>query len=165
MYSRQTTQPIVTLPVPDTLRHGTGGVKTFFNRVAGLPLIWRYVFEMGGVTFIEPCGVIALLSAVRHCAAQSGARVLIKNLNEQLYPYLHRMNLFQVAVTLPGWSAPRRTSGPGADATALIGPFQNTHCYDRCYHMIQLKCASSAGRAAARPVQAHFRPMVIGVLR
>ena len=99
MYSRQTAQPIVTLAVPDTLRHGTGGVETFFNRVAGLPPARRYVFEMGGVTFIEPCGVIALLSAVRHCAAQSGARVLIKNLNEQLYPYLHRMDLFQVAET------------------------------------------------------------------
>jgi anti-sigma regulatory factor (Ser/Thr protein kinase) len=55
------------------------------------------MFDMDGVTFIEPCGVIALLSAVRFCAAQSGKRVLIKNLSEQLYPYLHRMNLFRVA--------------------------------------------------------------------
>jgi signal transduction histidine kinase len=52
---------------------------------------------MGGVTFIEPCGVIALLSCVRHCATLSGRRVLIKNLKEHLYPYLHRMDLFRVA--------------------------------------------------------------------
>ncbi|MDQ3820588.1 MAG: STAS domain-containing protein, partial [Acidobacteriota bacterium] len=52
---------------------------------------------MSSVTFIEPCGVIALLSAVRRCAGQSGGRVLIKNLSEQLYQYLHRMDLFRVA--------------------------------------------------------------------
>jgi anti-sigma regulatory factor (Ser/Thr protein kinase) len=52
---------------------------------------------MHSVTFIEPCGVIALLSAVRHCANQSGDRVFIKNLNEQIYPYLHRMDFFLVA--------------------------------------------------------------------
>jgi signal transduction histidine kinase len=99
MYSRpwQTTKAIETLLVPDTLRHGTGGVETFFNAVATLPPARRYVFDMGGVTFVEPCGVIALLSAVRHCATQSGSRVLIKNLGEQLYPYLHRMDLFRVA--------------------------------------------------------------------
>ncbi len=99
MYSRpwQMPQPTVTLTVPDTLRHGTGGVETLFKLVAELPLAKRYVFDMAGVTFIEPCGVIALLSAIRHCAAQSDKRVLIKNLSEQIYPYLHRMDLFRVA--------------------------------------------------------------------
>jgi anti-sigma regulatory factor (Ser/Thr protein kinase) len=72
-------------------------VENLFNRVAELPPARRYVFDMSGVSFIEPCGVIALLSAVRHCATQSGGRVLIKNLGEQLYPYLHRMDLFRVA--------------------------------------------------------------------
>jgi anti-sigma regulatory factor (Ser/Thr protein kinase) len=99
MYSQSwhTSQPIATLLVPDTLRHGTGGVETLFKLVAELPLAKRYVFDMVGVTFVEPCGVIALLSAVRFCATQSGKRVLIKNLSEQLYPYLHRMDLFRVA--------------------------------------------------------------------
>lgn len=86
-----------TLPVPDALRHGTGGVEALFNAAAGLPPARRYVFDMGAVTFVEPCGVIALLSAVRHCAAQSGGRVLIKNLNEHLHAYLDRMNFFRAA--------------------------------------------------------------------
>lgn len=70
--------------------------RYLFNLVAGLPRARRYVFDMGSVTFIEPCGVIALLSAIRHGAAQAGDRVLIKNLNEQIYPYLHRMDFFLV---------------------------------------------------------------------
>jgi anti-sigma regulatory factor (Ser/Thr protein kinase) len=97
--SWHTSQPIAKLPVPNTLRHGTGGVEILFKLVEELPLARRYIFDMGGVTFIEPCGVIALLSVIRHCAERSGNRVLINNLNEQLYPYLHRMDLFRVAET------------------------------------------------------------------
>lgn len=93
---RQISEPVATLAVPNTLRHGTGGVEILFNLVAGLPMARRYVFDMSAVTFIEPCGVIALLSAIRRCAVQSGDRVLIRNLNEQIYPYLHRMDFFQV---------------------------------------------------------------------
>ena len=93
---QQIFEPVATLAVPNTLRHGTGGVEILFNLVAGLPMARRYVFDMSGVTFIEPCGVIAILSAIRHCADQSGVRVLIKNLNEQIHPYLHRMDFFQV---------------------------------------------------------------------
>jgi signal transduction histidine kinase len=95
--SCHTTQPTATLSVPDCLRHGTGGVEILFKLVTELAPARRYVFDMSDVTFIEPCGAIALLSAVRHCAAQSGERVLIKSLSEQLYPYLHRMDLFRVA--------------------------------------------------------------------
>lgn len=94
--SWQTSHSLATLSVPDTLRHGTDGVELLFNAVADPPAAKRYSFDMGQVTFIEPCGVIALLSAVRHCAARSGERVLIKNLSEQIYPYLHRMDLFRV---------------------------------------------------------------------
>lgn len=89
-------QSISTLCVPDALRHGTDSVEILFNALAELPSAKRYVFDMSKVTFIEPCGVIALLSIVRQCAMQTGERVLIKNLNEQLYPYLHRMDLFRV---------------------------------------------------------------------
>jgi signal transduction histidine kinase len=108
MHSRmwQTSQPTATLTVPDALRHGAGGVEILFSVLAELPPARRYVFDMRAVTFVEPCGVIALLSAVRHCAAQSGARVLIKNLGEQLYPYLHRMDLFRVG---EAWLSPVET--------------------------------------------------------
>ncbi len=89
-------QSISTLYVPNALRHGTNGVEILFNAVAELPAAKRYIFDMSKVTFIEPCGVIALLSIVRQCVAQTGERILIINLNEQLYPYLHRMDLFRV---------------------------------------------------------------------
>jgi anti-anti-sigma regulatory factor len=90
--------------VPNTLKHGTGSVEVFFSRVAALPAARRYVFDINGVTFIEPCGVIALLCAIRQCAERSGAQVLIKNLNEQIYPYLHRIVSFLVTETWPAGS-------------------------------------------------------------
>jgi anti-sigma regulatory factor (Ser/Thr protein kinase) len=90
-------RPVITLTVPDTLKHGTGGVEIFYKLVAELPPATRYIFDMAGVTFVEPCGVIALLAAIRSCAERSGRRVLIKSLNEHIYPYLHRMDLFSVA--------------------------------------------------------------------
>jgi signal transduction histidine kinase len=40
---------------------------------------------------------MALLYAVRQCADLSGKRVLINNLGNQIYPYLHRMDFFRVA--------------------------------------------------------------------
>jgi len=92
-----TSLSVATLAVPDTLRHGTGGVEIFFNLLAELPNARRYMFDMGGVTFAEPCGVTALLSGVRHCNARSREKVLMKNLNDQLFLYLRRMDFFQVA--------------------------------------------------------------------
>jgi len=87
---------VVALQVPDSLRHGTGGVENLFRRVASLPPAGRYIFDMDGVTFIEPCGAIGLLSAVRHCAKGSGQMVLMKNINEQIYLYLGRMDFFEI---------------------------------------------------------------------
>ena len=89
-------RPVVTLSVPDSLRHGTGGVENLFHRVTALPRAGRYVFDMSGVTFIEPCGAIGLLSAVRHCATESKQKVLMKNIDAQIYLYLDRMDFFQV---------------------------------------------------------------------
>lgn len=87
------------LPVPDCLGQGTRAVETFFDYVVGLQPAKQYVFDMTSVKFIEPCGVMALVSAVRHCASQSSRRVLMTNLSEHLYQYLERMNLFEVAAS------------------------------------------------------------------
>ncbi|MEP6911856.1 MAG: ATP-binding protein [bacterium] len=51
---------------------------------------------MADVNFVEPCGVIALLSAARELSSLSGKQVLFKNLREDTHLYLDRMNLFQV---------------------------------------------------------------------
>lgn len=82
--------------IPETLKYGITGVEDLYNSVLNSPRSNRYVFDMKEVRFVEPCGVIALLSDARHCAALSGNRVILTNLSEQLSPYLERMDLFEV---------------------------------------------------------------------
>lgn len=93
----------VTVVIPDALKYGIAGVETLYGAVAHRPLSARYVFDMKDVPFLQPCGVIALLSAARHCSSLSGHRVIIINLNDQLFSYLDRMDLFKVA---EGWLVP-----------------------------------------------------------
>jgi anti-sigma regulatory factor (Ser/Thr protein kinase) len=88
---------IKTLRVPNVLRHGPNGVESFYRNVDQLPHGGRYVFDMSDVTFIEPCGVMALISAARNLWSISGKQVLLKNLGQEIYPYLHRMDLFAIA--------------------------------------------------------------------
>lgn len=95
--TRLPNKPTHTIRVPDTLKHGTAAVETLYSLVATAPEAGRYVLDMEEVQFIEPCGVIGLISAARLLARVTGKRVMIKNLGDQVYPYLHRMNLFQVA--------------------------------------------------------------------
>lgn len=85
------------LLVPDCLAQGTRAVELLYEKIVHLQPANQYIFDMNSVKFIEPCGVIALLSAVRHCASQSAQRVLMTSLNEHLYAYLERMNLFEIA--------------------------------------------------------------------
>lgn len=90
-------KPVQTIRVPDTLKHGTAAVETLYGIVGTAPRAARYVLDMEDVHFIEPCGVIGLVSVTRLLAGATGKRVFIKNLGDQVYPYLHRMNLFQAA--------------------------------------------------------------------
>ncbi len=90
-------KPVQTIRVPDTLKHGTAAVETLYSLIASTPQAARYVLDMEDVHFIEPCGVIGLVSVARFLAGATGKRVLIKNLSDQVYPYLHRMNLFYAA--------------------------------------------------------------------
>jgi anti-sigma regulatory factor (Ser/Thr protein kinase) len=90
-------KPVQTIRVPDALKHGTAAVETLYRLIATVPQASRYVFDMEDVHFIEPCGVIGLVSVARLLAGITGKRVFIKNLGDQVYPYLDRMNLFQAA--------------------------------------------------------------------
>lgn len=96
-FIRLPTKMVHTIRVPDTLKQGTTGIETLYRLVAAAPEAARYVLDMEEVHFIEPCGVIGLVSVARLLAAATGKRVFIKNLDDQVYPYLHRMNLFQTA--------------------------------------------------------------------
>jgi hypothetical protein len=92
-----------TVTIPDALKYGIAGVETLYSTVANSPQSAHYVFDMKSVPFLQPCGVIALLSAARRCANLSGHRVIIINLNDRLFSYLDRMDLFKVA---EGWLVP-----------------------------------------------------------
>src|SRR5687767_5541752 len=99
MRSTAATKPdrVEVLIVPDCLGQGTRAIEALFRKISELPSAGRYIFDMAAVKFIEPCGVIALLSAVRQCASQSASRILMSNLNDHLYSYLDRMNLFEIS--------------------------------------------------------------------
>jgi len=88
---------IKTLRVPNVLKHGPGGIEAFFEQVVRLPNGGRYVFDMSDVTFIEPCGVIALVSAARRLSQLSRKQVLVTNIRVEIYQYLDRMDLFRIA--------------------------------------------------------------------
>lgn len=83
--------------IPNTLSNGAVGVERLYSLVAATPPASRYVFDMQEVGFIEPCGVMALLTAARHCTDVSGRRVILINVKEDIYLYLDRMNLFTLA--------------------------------------------------------------------
>lgn len=95
--------------IPNTLSNGAPGVERLYGLIAAMPPASRYVFDMQEVSFIEPCGVMALLTAARYCTDASGKRVILINIKEDVYLYLDRMNLF----TLAGqWLTPLK-SGAG----------------------------------------------------
>ena len=83
--------------IPNTLNCGVIGVERLYNLIGAMPPASHYVFDMNDVCFVEPCGAIALLSAARHCTNVSGRRVILININQQVYLYLDRMNLFSIA--------------------------------------------------------------------
>jgi len=136
-YIQGPSESVVTLVVPNTLKHGTGGVEVFFNHIAALPNARRYIFDMSAVTFIEPCGVIALLSAIRQCAARSGSQVLIKDLNEQIFPYLERMDFFQVT---EAWLKPLTTPNEvwnRNDQSINLLELTPVRCYDEMTSVVE----------------------------
>lgn len=93
----ETPRPAFTVVVPSVLQNGIGGVEVFYGLFAAVPLAVRYVFDLKEVRFIEPCGVIALLAAVREYARVSGHRVILTNIGESVFCYLERMSFFAVA--------------------------------------------------------------------
>lgn len=85
------------MAIPNTLSSGVAGVERLYSLIAAAPPASRYIFDMQEVFFIEPCGVMGLLSAARHCTDVSGRRVILINVKEDVYLYLDRMNLFTLA--------------------------------------------------------------------
>jgi len=97
---------VETIAVPNTLKQGAAGIEQLYEIVAKTPRAVWYILDMKAVKFVEPCGVIALLTVIRFLSEMTRNRVLIQNLDEQVYLYLHRMNLFHVAAA---WLKPLET--------------------------------------------------------
>lgn len=85
------------MAIPNTLSNGAHGVERLYSLITATPPASHYVFDMQEVSFVEPCGVMALLTAARHCTDVSGRRVILINIKEDVYLYLDRMNLFSLA--------------------------------------------------------------------
>jgi hypothetical protein len=92
--------PAVTIIIPATLQYGVYGAEDFFRLLPTTPRATRYIFDLRKLSFVRPCGVIALLSAIRHCAVVSGHRIILINIDEKLFCYLERMGLFTTAERL-----------------------------------------------------------------
>ena len=82
--------------VPNLFNHGVDQVEAFYTALDALPPAPQYVFDLSQIDFIRPYGVIALLTAIRRLAAQTGRPVLLLNASDQVYLYLHRMDFFKV---------------------------------------------------------------------
>jgi len=94
-----------TILVPNILT-ATVAIERFYASVEQAPPADQYVFDMSGVTFVKPYGVIALLSAARHLAGLSGHLVRVENLDGHVHAYLDRIDLFDVG---DNWLQPADT--------------------------------------------------------
>ena len=96
--------------VPNLLNHGVDEVEQFYAALDVLPPAAQYGFDLSQIDFIRPYGVIALMTAIRRLAAQSERPVLLLNLSDQVYFYLHRMDFFQIGAQ---WCRPDRIVASG----------------------------------------------------
>ena len=75
------------IPVPNALTE-TIAIERFYGSVEQAPPADQYAFDMSGVTFVKPYGVIALLSAARQLTVLSAHPVRVKNLTGNIHAYL-----------------------------------------------------------------------------
>jgi len=84
------------LEVPNVLGGDTQDAEQLFSVVERARAATHYALDMRAVSFVRPYGVIALIAAARLLSARSGHPVRLDNLADQVHPYLHRMDLFDV---------------------------------------------------------------------
>jgi hypothetical protein len=124
--------------IPESLRYGLKGVEALYSAVSSAEQRTRYVFDMRRVRFLEPSGVTALLSCARHCYTASGHRTMLINLNEQLFPYLERMNLFEIGEP---WLVPIGNIGERWNRSSYTG---------NLLELTQIKCADDVEAVVER---------------
>ena len=96
--------------VPNLFNHGVDEVEQFYRLLDAVPRTSQVVFDLGQIDFIRPYGLVALTTAIRHLAAQTRKPVLLLNLSDQVYLYLHRMDFFQISAN---WCKPDKIVASG----------------------------------------------------
>jgi hypothetical protein len=92
------------LLVPNVLDGTVDEVEKLYSLVDAAPPADRYIFDMQPVDFINPYGVLALVTAARCLTRLSHYHVQLENLATQVHLYLQRMNVFDVGCD---WLRPR----------------------------------------------------------
>ena len=85
-----------TLLVPNVLSATVDEAEQVYSLADAVPPADQYTFDMQLVDFVNPYGVLALVTTARHLASRSRCPVQLENLPTQIYLYLQRMNVFDV---------------------------------------------------------------------
>lgn len=96
----------ISLTVPNVLGKNTEAIEEFYLLVGNPTPTNRYTFDMSGINFAKPYGVVALVIAARRLSILSNRPVYLENIPEQVHLYLNRMNLFQIG---SDWLRPATT--------------------------------------------------------
>ncbi len=86
--------------------------EAFYGLLRSAPDADSYSFDMGAVEFLQPYGVMALLTAARLLAVRVGKPVILDRLDPSVQLYLDRMDAFDVASE---WLRPTSTLGESWD--------------------------------------------------
>lgn len=99
-----------TIRVPDVLGGGVRDAEHLHRLIRQVPYAPEYRFDVGGVGFVRPYGVLVLLAAARRLAMTCGEPVRMAGMSEQLRLYLDRMDLFEICGE---WMVPEGDLGRG----------------------------------------------------
>lgn len=100
------------IAVPGSLGNTPVAAEAFYRLLRSAPDADSYSFDMAAIGFLQPYGVMALLSAARLLAARVGAPVELHRLIPAVQLYLDRMDVFDVASE---WLRPSSAVGESWD--------------------------------------------------
>ena len=95
-----------TLLVPNILGGTIDEAEALYLLADALPPATRYIFDMQPVDFVNPYGVLVLVTAARRLSRYSYSPVQLENLHQQVHLYLQRMNVFDIGYD---WLSPSGT--------------------------------------------------------
>jgi anti-sigma regulatory factor (Ser/Thr protein kinase) len=100
------TSQTCTLLVPNALGATVAESEQLYSLADAVPPADQYTLDMLLVDFVNPSGVLALVTTARLLSSRSRCPVQLENLPTQIYLYLQRMNVFDVGCN---WLRPHET--------------------------------------------------------